>query len=671
MTFRRHFLTYPLLLVLLLVIAGACTSGKKEEDGRRLRLQQTDDSIAAHAPGAKVLIEQGLKQAADSTEYHEYNIRMARTLYFSQNPETALPLIDRTIAYATRQPTTPRINSLLASAYSTKSNILRAFHQDIKEEMRLNAEAYRLLQNSDTQHNLPNICANLGDNYYSANDLPKAAVWYRRALFLTDSLHTPRKDYITLYMGLGQIYTTLHDFEAAEECYRETEAQFADMSPSMQAYFLNNYGNLYYYAKKYPQALKIFLRLSDTLKKHGMEKNFDMYLCRLNLADVYLNLGQLDEARDNLDAIEPYFTANGDRLALYYTHTIRIGIAVKRGDRTAAARILATEPQIKDIPASLVDIRDTYLRDYYTLTGDYRRAYDNLLSAGIRNDSLEHNRLNMRSADIMARFSQDTLALHHRIEMEHKDAIISQAHFTTAVTIGLIIALVLATFIWALHARKRQLQGQMRVMQLKLGNARNRISPHFVFNVLNNKITNAPEAEAAELQELTRLIRANLDMSSQPTMPLDRELEFVRQYARIEGFMVGDDFDFAIHTPESFDLSTVAIPSMFLQILVENAMVHGLRGWQGHKTLAIDITRSEGMTTVAVTDNGPGFDARNGATKKRTGLGIITQTIAICNEHNKRKMRFDLTNLHDSQGHTTGCRAILQLPDGLRLADTL
>ncbi len=670
MTFRRQFLTHSLLLVLLLVITGACSSGKKEEDGRRLRLQQIDDSIAARAPGAKVLIEQGMKQATDSTEYYEYNVRLARTLYLSQDPEAALPLIDRTIAYTTQQPSSPRTNSLLAAAYSTKSNIYRAFHHNNKEETRLNTEAYRLLQHSDTQHNLPNICANLGDNYYAANDLPKAATWYRRALFLADSLHTPRKEYITLHMGLGQIYTTLHDFEAAEECYRETEAQFADMSPSMQAYFLNNYGNLYYYAKKYPQALKIFLRLSDTLKKHGMEKNFDMYLCRLNLADVYLNLGQLDEASDHLDAIEPYFTASNDLLALYYAHTIRIGIAVKRGDRNAVVRILAAEPPTKDIPASIVDIRDTYLRDYYTLSGDYRRAYDNLLSAGIRNDSLEHNRLNMRSADIMARFSQDTLALHHRIAMEHKDAIISQAHFTTTITIGIIIVLALLTFIWALHTRKQQLQGQMRVMQLKLGNARNRISPHFVFNVLNNKITNAPEAEAAELQDLTRLIRANLDMSSQPTMPLDRELEFVRQYVRIESFMVGDDFDFAIHSPESFDLSTVAIPSMFLQILVENAMVHGLRGWQGHKTLTIDVTRGEGMTIVAVTDNGPGFDVRNGATKKRTGLGIITQTIAITNEHSKRKMRFDLTNLHDDQGHTTGCRATLQLPDGLRLTDT-
>ena len=50
-------------------------------------------------------------------------------------------------------------------------------------------------------------------------------------------------------------------------------------------------------------------------------------------------------------------------------------------------------------------------------------------------------------------------------------------------------------------------------MNLKLNNARNRISPHFVFNVLNNKIVKSDNKEANEWLELTKLIRANLDMS--------------------------------------------------------------------------------------------------------------------------------------------------------------
>ena len=33
------------------------------------------------------------------------------------------------------------------------------------------------------------------------------------------------------------------------------------MSPSMQAYFLNNFGNYYYFKKNYRQALDKFLRM--------------------------------------------------------------------------------------------------------------------------------------------------------------------------------------------------------------------------------------------------------------------------------------------------------------------------------------------------------------------------------------------------------------------------
>lgn len=42
------------------------------------------------------------------------------------------------------------------------------------------------------------------------------------------------------------------------------------MSPSMQAYFLNNFCNYYYFLKDYPQALKMFLRMKHTIERHGM-----------------------------------------------------------------------------------------------------------------------------------------------------------------------------------------------------------------------------------------------------------------------------------------------------------------------------------------------------------------------------------------------------------------
>ena len=64
-------------------------------------------------------------------------------------------------------------------------------------------------------------------------------------------------------------------------------------SLNLQAYFLNNYGNYYYYTKDYQTSLKKFLMLKKLLEKHDKRETFSMYLCKLNLADVYLNLNYL------------------------------------------------------------------------------------------------------------------------------------------------------------------------------------------------------------------------------------------------------------------------------------------------------------------------------------------------------------------------------------------
>lgn len=107
--------------------------------------------------------------------------------------------------------------------------------------------------------------------------------------------------------------------------------------------------------------------------------------------------------------------------------------------------------------------------------------------------------------------------------------------------------------------------------------------------------------------------------------------------------MMGDDFEFRIDQAKAVDADRVRIPSMFVQILVENAFVHGLKGWDGHKSIHIEIDKKEKATSIKVKDNGPGFDIRS-VGKKRTGLSVITQTIAIVNERNKSKMTFSLSN---------------------------
>ena len=674
-TILQILLTLAILPAVIIMFLS-CNHNRSDRDGntpRIERLQNLDDSISLFAPTALNDIKRGLAGAKDSMEYHEYLLRLANFYWLSDRPERADTLINRIINFVNRQDngyyaqhniySTPRLNTMMASALSCKAARNHNFHRDPGKTLQFYKESYRLYQHSDNEKELPFVCANIADAYIQLNDIPNAARCYRRALFLVDSLKQPEHSNITLYMGLAQIYLTLNDFETSKHYYDETERFFDLMLPPMQAYYVNNLGNYYYFRKDYHKALDTFLRLKRVIIKNGMQNNFDMYLCKVNLANVYLNLNQTDSAQHYLDEVEPFFRKNGDPAGIYYCNTIRIGIATKRGDFNEVRRVAnGDKAGEKDVQYSMVNIRNRYMRQFYEHTNNYRMAYETLKRDQSYTDSLEHNRSNMRSAEIMARFRADTLQLHHDLALEHKNAEIQRAHTMTTGAILTAVVLVLLLIMWYMHTRKKQLQNQVNIMNLKLNNVRNRISPHFMFNVLNNKIVNSGEKEASELMELARLIRTNLDMSSQPYMMLDKELEFVQQYIRVERYLLGDDFKFNIDVADDADITKVKIPSMFLQILTENAIVHGLKGMEGEKRLRIYIARENNLTIISVEDNGPGFNARR-ALKKGTGLGIISQTIAVTNERNKQKMRFEISNREDSNNQIIGCKATLKIPD--------
>lgn len=669
-------ITTACIAVIIIALQACNAKQSNDETAQNGNMRWLDDSIAALAPSALQAIEKGMNEADDSTTYYEYMLRKAQYYSLTDSPERADTLIDSVKTFVTQQDDgyyatngtclSPRLNSLMAGAKACQAARYMSVHRDPRRIVALNNETYNLLLNSDSKHNLPKTCANMADAYMLCNDLPNAAKWYRRALFLVDSLELPQKENITLYMGLAQIYLTLRNYSKAKFYNDQTEPHVKEMSPSMQAYYVNNLGNYYYFQGDYKNALQTFLRMKKLLEQHGMVRTFDMYLCKINLADVYLNLGKLDKATAMLDDVEPYFIAQGDNTSIYYCNTIRFGIAVRAGRMHEAERLMADKTDDSLIPYTLVNIRNKYKRRYYELTGDYSKAYALLNRSIAYNDSIEQNLSNMRSAEILSRFTTDTLQLHHDLAIEHKNAEIQSIKFTSTLAISIAVTSILLLILWYLYLRKRRFKIQLRMMSLKLDNVRNRISPHFMFNVLNNRIIKSDVKESNELTELAQLIRANLDMSSTLGVELQKELEFVQQYVRVESYLMGDDFHFNIDIAPDVDASSVRIPSMFIQILTENAIKHALRNKEGVKLLSITVRREQHNTVIRVTDNGPGF---NPATlRRKTGMNIISQTIAVINVHNKDKIRFAIRNIYSPDGQQIkGCEATLKVPDGVKI----
>ena len=153
---------------------------------------------------------------------------MAMYYSLTDHPERADTLIKNVKAFAARQDdgfyavngtcASPRLNSLMAGAKACEAARDMSIHRDPRHIVELYNKTYKLLLNSDSKHNLPKTCANMADAYMLCNDLPNAAKWYRRALFLVDSLELPQKENITLYMGLAQISTTTRPNLTSRKC---------------------------------------------------------------------------------------------------------------------------------------------------------------------------------------------------------------------------------------------------------------------------------------------------------------------------------------------------------------------------------------------------------------------------------------------------------------------
>lgn len=676
LAYKKHLFLFLAPLAITLLALMACKHGSAGSPGRNshnTELTRLDDSIRKHSPYALRICDSLIATAKDSSEFYDYYILRGKMYAGTAMQDSALIFARRTRAYAERQSKTPHTKTMLAIANGIEASVYHSSHSENEKTVALCQAAYDYIMASDHVEMAPDIAANLADAYIFIDDIPTAAKWYRRALFLVDSLKLPQERNITLYMGLGQIYTTLGDYESARHLYEKTDKQFYRMKPNMQTYFLINYGSNEYYSGDYPKALATFKRLERHLSKLKDRPDMDYYICRIDMADIYLNLDKTDSAAAYVGDAAAFFAANKIDVGVHYANSISIGLALRQHDYATIEKILRNEGDL-DVPEqSFRNIRSRYLTQYFATIGDYRRAFENTVANDRQNDSTQHNIQNMRASEIMARFSEDTLRLNYEMKLKERDAKVQQSRATLWAVLALLAVVVSAVVTATVMSRKRKMQQNMDIFMLRLTAIRQRISPHFIFNVLNAKIGNAPKEEADILVDIAKLIRQNLNMSSHNNVTLYDEMGFVTRYVNLQRSLMDGGFDFIVNAPDDETMRRIKVPTMFVQILVENSVKHALKGKEGRKSLRIDIDYSDDKRVcIAVADNGPGFDITRRDTNDSThvGLDVIRKTMALVNKGRKKaeRMEMNIENKEDELGKIAGCRISLIIPQDIRLS---
>ncbi|MEP6690857.1 MAG: histidine kinase [Gemmatimonadaceae bacterium] len=168
--------------------------------------------------------------------------------------------------------------------------------------------------------------------------------------------------------------------------------------------------------------------------------------------------------------------------------------------------------------------------------------------------------------------------------------------------------------------RAAQLEAQLARAQLQV--LKMQLQPHFLFNALgaiSELVHHDAERADRMISRLGDLLRLSIDNVAGHEVPLRQELEFVAAYLEIQRVRFDDRL--VVRTCIAPDALDALVPSLSLQPLVENAVVHGLSPRDEAGTLDI-LARVDGdWLEVRIEDNGRGLPP---AGKLREGIGLST-----------------------------------------------
>ena len=161
----------------------------------------------------------------------------------------------------------------------------------------------------------------------------------------------------------------------------------------------------------------------------------------------------------------------------------------------------------------------------------------------------------------------------------------------------------------------------------RLAALRTQLSPHTLFNVLHTiqaRINGEPEVAQTLVASLGDLLRGLLQAGEQDFSQLRDELRFVELYL---GLQIGRFADrLTVHVQSGADVPAVWVPSLILQPLVENAVVHGLADHSGPVRIDVTYQLSPAHLLLRVVNSTvPGDAARS------TGLGLrnVRERLAV------------------------------------------
>jgi len=179
-------------------------------------------------------------------------------------------------------------------------------------------------------------------------------------------------------------------------------------------------------------------------------------------------------------------------------------------------------------------------------------------------------------------------------------------------------------------------EAEFKMLEYRYRSLHTQINSHFIFNALETVNAFAKLEGNKEISKVVQLVsryfRNNVRNATHQYITLEREFDYLRDYAKIYQYIHGDRLVIQFECDEV--TRDALIPTMILQPVLENALQHGMRAAKEQTYISLSGC-FEGEDTLAITiaDDGPGIpdevkkrllepENQNQRKDARTGIGL-------------------------------------------------
>lgn len=644
-----------LLLPVLLMFAFSACRPRLNPSSEAARVDSlivaTTDDMRTHPTEARQAYRTLQSQLTDSIEWYRVAVYLATLDDMTGDSVTARQRYDDIERWCRAEAGRERVAGLL----SNHRGVRALDDGDMTRASEYFKEAFELLNRSPKGRDLISATINLADNCFVNGDLPLTAYYYRYALYLCDSLgdgnnRTP------IYSGLAQTYTELRNFKVAHQYFKLAEETIHGESVQTRFFYYFTLGGCYYYERRYDRALELFSRAATLAVANHMAGA--QISCEGNMAEVLLMSGRYADARRHLLRCDSLIRSGVPipDPSRYYLDGLWADLYIAEGRPAEARRYLP--PNIDSLMAGsprYLMLHYSRLEGYAVRDGKWRQAYHYRALSDHYADTLANQQASNNVYELAQRYSRDTTLLHQRIVLESYRARDNrQQTIILLIVAGSIVLTLIIIIVVVINRRRleRRLSRQReRVVSLRMDVVRNRVSPHYIFNVLGTILPlmkrDAELSHAVEL--LIDVLRGNLMASGKEATLLWDEIKLVRRFVELYHRTQGERPRVTWHIDKGLKKDRrLSVPSMALQIPVENALKHAFPTLTDESEIVVTIRQEAGTLYLEVCDNGCGYDpGRVKGTDRDTGTGLqlLSHSLMILNRYNRQKACLAITNL--------------------------